>query len=462
MVTYADKHAQSNRPTDHEFMFATGIENSYPTIHWQGKTVRRDGMEMSGHYQRWEEDFDLVKGMGIRFLRYGPPLYKTYLGRGRYDWDFADKTFARLRKLQIHPITDLCHFGVPDWVGDFTNPEFPELFAEYARAFAKRFNWVKLYTPVNEIFIAAEFSGRFGWWNECERSNKGFLTALRHLVKANILAEEAILTVQPEATFIQSESSSYYHQASPAAHHRAYVENQRRFLSLDLCYGNDISALTYEYLLDNGMSRAEFHWFMEHGRALTSRCIMGNDYYKSNEYLVRDNNSIPGPSGEVFGYYVITHQYFDRYRLPVMHTETNTKEGEEQSARWLHKEWANVVQLKHDGVPIMGFTWYSLIDQTDWDVALREINDRTNPCGLFDKNRKPHAVGLQYRELIREWRDRLPREALARYLHLEPDALSVHDTPAISLPPVAARSAHKAAGRSVAGQRRARSHNGRK
>jgi hypothetical protein len=38
-----------------QFMFATGIENSYPTIQWQGKTVRRDEMEECGHYQRWKE-----------------------------------------------------------------------------------------------------------------------------------------------------------------------------------------------------------------------------------------------------------------------------------------------------------------------------------------------------------------------------------------------------------------------
>ncbi|MBA3948052.1 MAG: hypothetical protein H0X37_26325 [Herpetosiphonaceae bacterium] len=49
---------------------------------------------------------------------------------------------------------------------------------------------------------------------------------------------------------------------------------------------------------------------------------MGNDYYITNEHLVHADGSL-SPSGEIFGYYVITHQYFSRYRLPVMHTETN-------------------------------------------------------------------------------------------------------------------------------------------
>ena len=54
-------------------MFATGIENSIPTIN-NGKT-RVDEMEVCGHYERWREDFDCVQEIGINFLRYGPPIY---------------------------------------------------------------------------------------------------------------------------------------------------------------------------------------------------------------------------------------------------------------------------------------------------------------------------------------------------------------------------------------------------
>ena len=62
--------------------------------------------------------------------------------------------------LGITPLTDLCHFGVPDWLENFQNPDFPEHFAEYAGAFAERYPWVTIYTPVNEIFITSLFSAR--------------------------------------------------------------------------------------------------------------------------------------------------------------------------------------------------------------------------------------------------------------------------------------------------------------
>ena len=133
------------------FLFATGVENSNPTV--RNGRLRVDEMEKCGHYRRWREDFDCVEQLGIRFLRYGPPLHRTHLGPGRYEWEFADETFADLFRRDITPIVDLCHFGVPDWIGNFQNRDFPELFADYAAAFAQRFRWVQLYTPVNELYI---------------------------------------------------------------------------------------------------------------------------------------------------------------------------------------------------------------------------------------------------------------------------------------------------------------------
>jgi beta-glucosidase/6-phospho-beta-glucosidase/beta-galactosidase len=81
-------------------------------------------MESCGHYRRWREDFALVEDMGIGYLRFGPPIHKTWLGDDKYDWEFADLTFADLKRRNIVPIVDLCHFGVPDWIGNFQNPDF--------------------------------------------------------------------------------------------------------------------------------------------------------------------------------------------------------------------------------------------------------------------------------------------------------------------------------------------------
>jgi beta-glucosidase/6-phospho-beta-glucosidase/beta-galactosidase len=390
-----------------KFMFATGIENSYPTILLPGgKTKRVDEMEKTDHYSRWQEDFRLVKDTGIEFLRYGPPLYKTHIGPGQYDWSFADETFNKLNELHITPIVDLCHFGVPDWLENFQNPDFPEYFAEFAKAFARRFPDLHLYTPINEIFITAMFSAQYGWWNERLQSDKAFVTALKLLCKANVKAMKNILEVQPEATFIQSESSEYFHAMDPDAVPLARFLNQKRFLSLDFTYGYPINVTMYEYLLTNGMTPQEYSWFKQN--QVKAKCIMGNDYYVTNEHLVFPNGHTQA-AGEIFGYYVITSQYYKRYKLPIMHTETNIKMP--ACREWLLKQWANVHRLKHDGIPILGFTWYSLLHQVDWDSALRNDAGNINELGLYDLDRKIMPVGEAYKTLIENWKEILNEES---------------------------------------------------
>ncbi|HEU0044224.1 family 1 glycosylhydrolase [Sphingomonas sp.] len=390
-------------------MFATGVENSVPTIN--GGRTRVDEMASCHHYERWQEDFALVQDMGIGYLRYGPPIHTTWLGVDRYDWEFADRTFAELKRLNIVPIVDLCHFGVPDWLGNFQNRAFADLFGGYARAFAERFPWVQLYTPVNEMYICATFSARYGWWNEQLSSDAGFVTALKHIVRANVEAMRAILEIRPDAIFIQSESSEYFHAEVPAAIRPAELMNSQRFLSLDLNYGRRVDSEMYEYLLDNGMTREEYHFFLDN--RLKQHCIMGNDYYITNEHRV-DVNGLTRPSGEIFGYSEITRQYHNRYRLPVMHTETNLVQGPlgTEAVDWLWKQWANVLRVRNDGVPVVGFTWYSLTDQTDWDSALREQRGNVNPLGLYDLDRKLRPVGEAYKRLIAQWRDVLPTQSM--------------------------------------------------
>jgi beta-glucosidase len=391
------------------FMFATGVENSSPTI--QNGRLRVDQMEKCGHYERWRADFDCVQALGLRFLRYGVPLHQVWMAPDKYDWEFSDEVFDELRRRHLVPITDLCHFGVPDWMGNFQNPDFPTLFAQYASAFAERYPWIQLYTPVNEMFICAVFSASFGWWNEQLQSDRGFVTALKQMVKANVLAMHAILKVRPDAIFIQSESSEYFHAENPRAIHPAEIMNAKRFLSLDLNYGRRVDSEMYEFLMDNGMTREEYHFFLKHN--LKHHCIMGNDYYATNEHRVTEDGAMQA-SGEVFGYDEITRQYYERYLLPVMHTETNVAEGPrgDEAVYWLWKEWANVLRLRNTGIPIVGFTWYSITDQIDWDVALREVNNRVNPLGLFDLNRKIRPVGRAYQKLIHDWRHVLPTQSV--------------------------------------------------
>ena len=383
-----------------DFAFATGIECSNPSVtDANGNRLRRDLLEECGHYKHWKQDLHLVNDLGTPCLRYGLPNHLIHLGPGKYDWSFADEALAEIRQLGITPILDLLHFGIPDWLGDLQNPDFPLHFADYAGAIAQRYPWVRGYTPVNEIYVAARNSGWDGRWNERLRTPKGFVTALKHLVAANLLANAAIARHTPNAVIVQSESAEYTHHVTANPSHEIKLRNKLVFLSLDLLYSKAPDSDVLMFMLDNGMSREEFMWFMQSAPAGFQ--IMGNDYYGHNEKLLLPDGTLTHGE-DVLGWYLITLRYYRRYYKPVMHTETNTPDPAD-AVQWLWKQWTNVLRMRRDGIPVLGFTWYSLVDQMDWDTQLAERNGRINACGLYDMERNPRPVAAAYRALIKEF-----------------------------------------------------------
>jgi beta-glucosidase len=379
------------------FLFTTGIENSYPTI--AGGT-RIDQMDKCGHTGRWAEDFALVQASGLNALRYGPPYYRTHLGPGTFDWSQADAQMERLRELGVTVIADLCHFGVPDWLGSFQNPAFPVLFANYARAFASRYPWVRHYTPVNEIFICANFSALQGWWNECEASEGAFVRAIRNLCMAHELAVEAILGPRPDAIIVQGESIEHFEPRGVDAAAVAARWNALKCLSLDLTMGHSLAPGMLALLSEHGVTSNDLSFFREQ-RAVGQRWL-GVDYYPTCEHVVSSTGRVQTARTTAIGFRALVTQYYERYRLPIFHCETNRVS--EHAVAWLDQQWADILALRSAGIPVMGFTWYSLTDQIDWQHALRVERNDLHRVGMFDLKRQIRPVGRRYQEIIRQWR----------------------------------------------------------
>ena len=392
--------AGERRSSNHSFIFATGIECSYPTVE-NGKW-RRDELYGARHYDFWQRDFELARELGTTHLRYGPPLHLVLAGPGQYRWDLVDEPMAELEQHGPEPIVDLCHFGLPNWLGDFQNPDIGKALAEYAGAFAKRYPWVRFYTPINEMYVCARMSALEGLWNEQRKDERSFVTAAFNLAGASIAMADAILLVRPDAVFIHSESGEFYQPCCPDKHiaERAEFENERRFLTLDLLYAHEVGDRMLDYLKEHGREE-DYRRFL--ARKVPKRSVLGVDYYEWNEKLI-DRDGKPRALGELFGWYVIANQYWERYRRTMMHTETNRIDASD-APRWLWRQWHNVQLLRGAGVPLIGFTWYSLTDQLDWGTALRKVEGKVDPSGLFDLNRDPRAVGLSYRHLIDMHRD---------------------------------------------------------
>ena len=241
--------------------------------------------------------------------------------------------------------------------------------------------WVQLYTPVNEMFICAPFSARVRLveraaaratapssprsstssrptcWR-CRRSSK--------CVPGRDLHPERVVRVLPRRQPGRDQAGrDRQREALPLA--RPQLRPARRLGDVRVPDRQRHDARGIPLLPRQPRSSSTASWATTTTSPTSTAC---------------SPTAARPASGEVFGYYVITRQYYDRYRLPVMHTETNFCEGPngDEAVFWLWKEWANVLRVRNDGVPIVGFTWYSLTDQVDWDTALRENNGTRQPA----------------------------------------------------------------------------------
>lgn len=379
------------------FLFSTAIDNACPL---DSRGTRVDQMDRSGHYARWEDDFELVRSLGVTALRYGPAYYRTHVGPDHFDWDVVEEPMQWLEGSRLTVIAELCRFGVPGWLGGFQDPAFPVLFAEYARAFARRFPWIRHFTPVSEIFLAARMSGLEGEWNERGRSEESFVRALRNLCMAHELAVEGILLERPDAIIVQSEGAEYAHPAGRAAGAVCERWNQVRLLALDLTLGHELAPGMGRMLVDHGVTSNDLSFFRE-ARARGQRRL-GLVYHRDSERRVSAGGRVTS-AHDGLGFARLAGEYWRRYRLPLMHA--GTWQSVRQGTAWLATQWEHVLSLRAAGVHVTGFGWGALVDH----VALLGSDPgggercRTEPVGLYTLRREPTTVAAELKRLIERW-----------------------------------------------------------
>ena len=198
---------------------------------------------------------------------------------------------------------------------------------------------------------------------------------------------------------MHSESAEYIHEMRATVSEHTVLANKVKFMSLDLLYAHPLDAEVLLHALDNGLTREEYAWFMRGDPP--GYQVLGIDYYGRNEHIIKPDGTT-FEAEDVMGWREIACQYWTRYRKPIMHTETNVFNAADGPA-WLWKQWVNVLAVRQQGVPVLGFTWYSLIDQIDWDSQLAEKNGVVNACGLYDLDRRPHPVAAEFRAMLQEF-----------------------------------------------------------
>jgi beta-glucosidase/6-phospho-beta-glucosidase/beta-galactosidase len=368
----------------HQFVWGAGIECSFIPH------LNIDQFEWTQHDQCWKDDFRRARNeLGLSALRYALPWHKIERQPRHYDWSSADERVRFASDIGLQLFVDVMHFGTPQWLRQAAgDPEFPEALERFAGTLVQRYRQnVRHWCPCNEPLILSLFSGDFGFWPPHSRKWTGYMPVLSRVVQATSRAIRAIRSADSEATVILCDNVEHFKSRSPALRDEVARRNLRRFLAMDLLLGRvDRRHPLFDWITGYGLSELDLEWFSSHPQTPD---VLGIDYYPNSEWQLEDTTQgIQQRRSETpLGLYGIARSYYQRYGLPMMLTETSADGHAINREIWLEQTIEDCRHLREVGIPMLGYFWWPMIDQIDWDGALTHRIGKIHDVGLYNLKR---------------------------------------------------------------------------
>lgn len=359
-------------PFDAPFIWAVGIEDTNVGWPLAGSPGGLDEFALTQHYDYWREDLALAASIGAKSIRYGFPWYRINPAPTVWDWSWTDEVVAEANRLGLGLIVDLVHYGTPTWLGgSFTDPDYPDAVAEYAGAVARRYaGKVSGITPLNEPLVTASFVGLRGIWPPHESGETGWSRVVVSLAEGIQRSIRAIRAVAPRMQIVHVEATHIW-TAEDGLETEHLLLDRKNYLPTDLVLGRVGPAHElHGWLTQQGIA-AERLAALVAGAA--SPDVIGVNYYPelSARQLHRYDGKVVGVTFNAWtdGLAAIIRGFADRYRLPILVSETAVEGDDDHRVSWLDAVVGLLHALRQDGVPVIGLVWWPLFDFVDWSWA---------------------------------------------------------------------------------------------
>jgi beta-glucosidase/6-phospho-beta-glucosidase/beta-galactosidase len=379
----------AKRPGIFPTFFLSGFECS--TFLWKDRK-RRDLVEETQHRRHAQEDYGILRDLGIAVSREGIP-WPLVEKNGRYDFSPIEPMIEAMARARVLPVWDLCHYGYPDSLDPFSE-DFAARFADYCRAAARyvvpRLPGPHFFTPINEITFFSFCGGEWGWVAPYRNSRNDRFNLRLALCKAAIAAVKAIREVEPAARMVhidplvQVVAPRDRPDQTEAAHHETYVDT---FLAWDILFGKEHPEL---------------------GGSPEVLDIVGANNYSFGQMEYRESGphqALPPGDDRVKPLCDLLRLVWERYRRPMIIGETSGM-GHGRAA-WLKDVMEESLAAVNAGMDLQGICLFPAIDMPDWHTG-KWLNNGI--CDLVeeggDLRRVPH---VPYVEELRRWQKELNR-----------------------------------------------------
>src|SRR3989344_3256065 len=314
------------------------------------------------HYNRYEEDFDLVKQLNLNSFRFSIEWSRIEPEEGQWNEEAIEhyrKYIKQLRKRGIEPILNIWHWTHPVWF-------------EQKGGFKRRLNLVYFEAFVEKIS------------NEYGKDLKYIIT----LNEPNIYAAFGYVVEDvsshhrwpPEEKNVVSFARVYWNLIK--AHKKAYRILKKKHphlqIGVALQLGN-IQAKDPHDFLDKSSTKIMRYlwnwWFLR--RINKYQDYVGMNYYFTDYYDSLFKRTDPGALLSDVGWYMepeglypILVRAWAHFEKPIIVTENGVADAQDQYRRWWIEE--TIVAMERalsQGVDTRGYFHWSLLDNFEWAMG---------------------------------------------------------------------------------------------
>ena len=133
----------------------------YRLTHMPGKIVSGDTADVAcDHYNRWQEDIELMKAIGVNSYRFSIAWSRIMPSPGKVNpkgLEFYGRLIDGLLQAGIEPFVTIFHWDMPVWLDDmggWLSPEASKYFTEYSKVLFDNFgDRVKYWITLNESYV---------------------------------------------------------------------------------------------------------------------------------------------------------------------------------------------------------------------------------------------------------------------------------------------------------------------